>query len=180
MPTFDIDTIAAALDGDGDLIEIPSENGTWTFRLEIHADQLSYEDVEDRETFGKVQWIDSHSLRERSPRPGGFTGAAFKMDCEAYPGTFWYEPPKEFRKFKGSGFETWDDWFKARDAHKRHVRSVVSWGYISVTITAEHYLPDGYHRSWDASLSGVESEADRAYLDSVFHDVLSDLIGEIS
>ena len=185
---FDIDDIASHLDDDGDSYEISTDNGTWTFRLNINHDDLSYEDMEDEEVFGKVAWIDRGTTYyrkqryENANRPREFTGAARKMTAESYPGVnqFWYEPPAEFRRFKGSGWEDRDVWEEAAEAHARNVRSIVSWGYNVVTITARHQLPDGYHREWSQAVGGIEAEADRAYLDSVFHDVLHELIGEIS
>ena len=155
---FDIDAIAAELTDDGDKIDWvhPDDDGVWTFRLRIEHDDLAVEDMEDPEVFGRYECrrYDEHS----DHRPAGFTGAAVKIQDDANQGYYyWYEPPADLRRFKGSGFATIEEWEKAKERNLRYVRNMLSWGYIQIGVEVTHTRPDGYQHEWSEWLGGVES-----------------------
>jgi hypothetical protein len=153
---FDVEMIAAELSDDGDTYEVQAEAGTWTFRLRIESDNLTVEDVEDPEVFGRYECRE-YGRGDRD-RPAGFTGAAVKIQDDANQGFYyWYEPPSDLRRFKGSGFATIEDWTKAKETNLRHVRNLLSWGYIRIGIEVTHTRPDGYHRKWSEWTGGIES-----------------------
>lgn len=153
-----IDLIASHLHEDGDTYTEDSPTlGKVTFKLCIEHDDLQVGDMEDEEVFGRYavrQYRDGQELG----RPDDFTGAAVKFDSDSTQGVyFWYEPPLHLRSPKRGGFDNVDDWGKAVRENLVIVRNLLSWGYISIGVKLTHVRPDGYTRSWFASIGGVES-----------------------
>lgn len=193
---FDIDAIAAELVDDGDtyVIVLDSEpdqafadDGTWTFRLCIEHDDLQVSDIEDPEVFGRYecrQYLDGNR-----DRPDGFTGAAVKIPDDANQGYYyWYEPPKDLRRFKGSGFSTIEAWEEAKALNLSYVRNLLSWGYIQIGVKLTHLRPDGYTRKWAAWVGGVESgtglwgeslKHHDEYVAEMVKDQIAEVIGEV-
>lgn len=173
---------------DGDVHKFEAD-GMWTFTLHIEQDEcMSYEDQEDPEVFGRVEVAsDGYWRSDGHPqRPDGFTGAARKFASESSQGySYWYEPPKDFRRFKGSGFTDIDEWRNAAEAHFRNVRSVVSWGYVVIGVKARHVRPDGYERDWSEWIGGVENPIDvygsqaRKDWDDYVHELVGELLDEL-
>jgi hypothetical protein len=157
---FDIDAIAADLTEDGDSYTTADttqlEVDTWTFRLRIEPDDLGVGDIEDPEVFGRYEY--GEYGRYGRDRPAGFTGAAVKIPSDSDQGGFyWYEPPMDFRRFKGSGFATIEEWEKAKELNLRYVRNLLSWGYIQIGIEVTNIRADGYRREWSQWFGGIES-----------------------
>lgn len=191
MTTFDTEAILADLHDDGDVHKFTDE-GEWTFTLHIDQDEaLSFEDIEDPEVFGRVAYADQRRTNDFGyhPRPDGFTGAARRFYSESSQGdTYWYEPPADFKRFKGSGFTDIDEWRNAAERHFRHVKSIVSWGYLIVRVKARHVRPDGYEREWYDLVGGVENPVTSwgperkqwdAYVHTIVDDILAELIAQI-
>lgn len=155
-PAFDIEAIAALLTDDHDKYVSDRDDGQWTFRLRIEHDDLTVADIEDPEVFGRYECRE-YGRSERD-RPDGFTGAAVKIQDDANQGYYyWYEPPKDFRRFKGSGFTSIEEWEAAKARNLVYVRNLLSWGYISIGVEVTHVRSDGYKRSWCEWIGGVES-----------------------
>jgi hypothetical protein len=187
MTTFDTEAILADLHDDDDVHKFTDE-GEWTFTLHIDQDEcLTYEDNEDPEVFGKVQYADQRRTNDFGyhPRPDGFTGAARRFYSESSQGdVYWYEPPKDFRRFKGSGFNDIDKWREAARRHFENVKSVVSWGYVQVGVIASHVRPDGYQRKWSEWIGGVENPVmswgpERKQWDDYIHGIVGELLTEL-
>jgi len=181
---FDIDTIAAALTKDGDRYDVLDADEGYTFRLRIEGDDLSVEDLEDPEVFGR--WATAWDGYRKYDRPTGFTGAAVKFWSESCQGVqYWYEPPESFRKFKGSGFDTLDEWEAAKDSNLQYVRGLISWGYVQIGVVLTHERADGYTREWSAWIAGVENSLANPvrqdwdnYVASIVKDQIAEVIGE--
>lgn len=176
--TFDTDAIVAALTEDGDKYE----DGEWRFKLRIEPDDdLTVDDMEDPEVFGRYEFREYG--RDNRDRPDGFTGAAVKLASETSQGVYyWYEPPKDFRKFKGSGFTDINAWENAKEANLRYVRRILSYGYSSLGIIATHTRSDGYERTWSEWIGGTdfgEWPESKAYIAEMVGDVLGELLAQI-
>lgn len=188
-PAFDVAAIAALLTEDHDKYVADRDDGQWTFRLRIEHDDLTVADIEDPEVFGRYQYGEYGRERDRN-RPDGFTGAAVKIASESSQGDFyWYEPPKDFRRFKGSGFTSVEEWEAAKARNLVYVRNLLSWGYIYIAVSLTHERPDGYKRSWSSpGIGGVESSTGlwgedlknhQAYVATIIADEIGELIHEI-
>lgn len=172
------------LDTDGDNFEIEDDDDLWTFTLHVDGDDLSYEDIEDPEVFGQVGWTPLWDEDgKRHDRPADFTGAAVKLHLgNNHPSNqnLWYEPPKELRKFKGSGFDTLEGWNEAKALNLRYVTEILMWGYVHISVTLTHERADGYTHEWRSpGLGGVEAMAEPSYIAEIARQEISEIMYQI-
>lgn len=155
-----MDTAALDLSGlteHGDILELDDSR---RLRLLIEPDDISpMDEINGCDAYGKVAWVErSRDYTHAAPRPEGFDGSACKL-WTAAGDQFWWQPYRDGKDVADTPEE------------RQLIRDLMSWGFSYVAVVLEKRCDFGHwHEVEHHGCGGC---------DSVYPELISDLVGEV-